>query len=419
MNNEAKASKTIQFGSLMLPALALAVALLAAQPALAQYYGAYNQSAYRAFTWPPISISVTTQNGWVVAQGRSEDNQQRIMWTTRVAPANGPISVRHGYTSAYVESGGRQFVLDYASGQFKELNAGMAVSQDALRSSAYQTPPQQPSVGGGSAYGAKQTAAGNGDKAMDELTKANQRLMDTLNYLESITRLHEAGRATPEDVKNAQKSVDVARAAVRQVQGTALKAIAPELLAEKREVSVTTRPAAMLPKVVPQAREVTEASSRMLQLTADLARAQVELGRLSNPGQDQPRDLDAITRAQSRVNVLASDLQRADRNLQHLRVTEATKSVTKNADEQLKKKIADVEKRILTLTDEHAAAQQAWTQIQDAMRTGEAVSTEETNNAQQRLMNSVKSLSAAKRTLDALYKQASTPANVDTVTGPM
>ncbi|RPI63146.1 MAG: hypothetical protein EHM48_02925, partial [Planctomycetaceae bacterium] len=91
----------------------------------------------KSLTWPPISVNVSLQNGWVVAEGRTTDHAQRLVWRTPIAQGGQGMTVEHGWGSIFVQVGNRQFVVDDATGNTQELKPGDVIRQ-------YQALPNPP-----------------------------------------------------------------------------------------------------------------------------------------------------------------------------------------------------------------------------------------------------------------------------------
>lgn len=354
----------------------------------------------KSLTWPPISVTTTIRNGWVVAQGRSLDGPQHMLWQTPVAPARGAVSLRQGYGSVMVSVGGRRFVLDNATGRAVELRPG-----EVLR----QSPNVTASSSGEGAMGAGPTPPANEAlnlptltdaqrEAVKQLCQTNRQFMEKLVELDRIKRLYDAGKANADDIKAAHAAIADARQLFRQHEAKALQSISPKLGMDKEPAAPAVAPSR---KDNPPTPAVAMAEENLMQLLTEYNKAETQLRTLDTTPNTPPQ---TIAEAQTQVNDLARQLREADVALQQVRLVGERPTLAMAGDD-LRQQILAAEDRLAQATAAHDAAQQKLYDIQDEYERGKAGEAA-LEAAQADLLEAVKSLSVAQRQLAKLHRQA-------------
>ncbi|MFB3890911.1 MAG: hypothetical protein ACE15C_02680 [Phycisphaerae bacterium] len=266
-------------------------------------------------TWPNIGISVSTANGWVVAEGRTEDMNQAIVWRTPLAPMNGPVVVEQAYGSAFVQVGGRQFVIDAATGRTAELRAGQVVRQPWLWGpSATASAPDAPPEAQPAQAAATRPPVDRKEASVERLANASLALSLALSHLDDVYAMVQARKATAADLKAAQQVVDDARKAVQRAQANAVTVVAPEYAAQE-----PAAPAATKPTAPPLSPEMRKAQARVLDLMAQKIKAD---GELEQARTRSPVDEQAVEAARKTAESVTTQLAEADRQLQALRLVD-------------------------------------------------------------------------------------------------
>lgn len=382
-----------------------AAIFLCAAPAQAQFVAG---SDVESFTWPPISVSLQVRNGWIVAEGRALDQTQGVVWRTPLARAGGGAVLRNGWGSAFASVGGRRFIIDYASGETRELKAGEVYRQQWPPF----TPPtaEQPTSPYSSARG--NGARGNDRSALiGDLGRANKTLVEALSSLDSIATMQEKGRATEEDVKNARQNVDLARAAVKQAQADALRVLGPELLPRTTMPAVATRPAVtgatprplVVRPVAPVPESVRKAEGNLMDISAKVIQARRKVEELSSPagGGGDPA---ALATAQEGLRAAEDQLQGADKELQRLRMAESLPPLERLS-KGLQTRISTVSRRLLDLTEEQQSIERQLQRAIQAQRAGDATEGE-VNQLKTRATAVLSNLFDARKELDELRQAA-------------
>lgn len=378
--------------------------IVMAMPGVAAAQSGVYPGMSRSLTWPPISVSVSLQNGWVVAQGRTTDLIQRVVWQVPVAPA-GSFVFQHGWGSVFIQVGTRQFVIDDATGATQELQPGEAVRQFQVlpppgpSALPYAPPPASPRYAAPSpAAAAPGPAAPPG---IEQLSTANQMLMIALGRLDETIRLQKVNQATADDVRKAEAVVNDSRAMVTQAQSIALKQIAPDMLPSptKPVPGPTTKPAPVLPAMTVIDPQVANMQSCVLELTAEYALAQHEVARLRALPPDQVTD-EQIATAQKSAQQSSDQLQAADLQLRDLRMTSGTPK-SWQIDPKLRADITSAERKLIEAIRNHEAAERKVMAAQDALDRKEA-SKDDVAEAQIGLMSALRNISKAQHELDQL-----------------
>jgi len=157
-------------------------------------------------TWPPVSVNITEQNGWVWALGLVEGNDTHVAWRTRLAPAGAGVSVQHGWNTTFVQVSARNYVIDNASGVAHVLGPDEIWRRGETGQEAGGGTPVSP--GDIAAEHAQVTAQ---QAKIAQLTEANQRLTEQLEQLKRLQQLHEQDTVTQAELGEAQMNVEAAR----------------------------------------------------------------------------------------------------------------------------------------------------------------------------------------------------------------
>jgi hypothetical protein len=353
----------------------------------------------QSFTWPLVITSVTTINGWVVAEGRTADQTNKIIWRSPLAPAAGSVAVRNGWGTMFIEIGNRQFIVDDATGQTRELRPGQVVRQDLPWGPGGVPGPRSP--GGPVAPTTQSSVAlsAQAQEMLDAINKANTRLIEALATLEVTARDYDQKKASMEDYQKAREGVRNARLALEQANKGMLSAVPPELTKPAPTptavpaVVVAPRPAKVDPKVA-------DAQKKLMDVTASYVEAQMTLNNLLKK---ESGNTAAINTATDKVRLLASDLDRQDAQLRELRLVEDVEPCPINVKPGDMARIARVEKNILQLNDRYRIVQDQMQQVQQAYA-NKTVDDKQLAEAQAAVVDVMQKITAARRELEDLRR---------------
>jgi hypothetical protein len=232
-------------------------------------------------TWPPITVNVTMENGWVVATGNVDGAIGPALWKSALAPAGPPIAVHQGVLTTFVEVGPRRFVVDDASGRATELGGGAVYRQWGPPWAAPPPPPPPNVVPATSSQPPSLTPAQR--EALQIAAVTQNRLQAAMEHLEKLTATEPSGSAALADAKLAVQAtridVSLGMARVKDEFGSAaMPAIAHP---SPQAVSVKAAAVASVPRPLsppqpagpPVAKEEAQSHDRLLQAQADLQTA--------------------------------------------------------------------------------------------------------------------------------------------------
>jgi hypothetical protein len=242
-------------------------------------------------TWPPITVVVTTENGWVVASGNPQGEVGPSIWKVSLAPAGPALVVQHGISTTLVAVGPRQFVVDDASGQSTELRGGAVYRQWGPRVAA---PPPAP-LYVRQVLAAQPPSLTPAQKAALEAAATTQNRLQAA--LDRLNKLAETGPAGSEALAEARLAAQAARidvslamARVKDEFGSAsLPApLHPASLPTKAPAAIAApapRPApAAQPAPPPLTRDEAISQGQLLQAQANLQRSIMGLNLLRDQG---------------------------------------------------------------------------------------------------------------------------------------
>jgi hypothetical protein len=337
-----------------------------------------------SLTWPRVSVSVTHENGWVVAVGRAMDRSDRIVWRVPLVRGKGSAAIDYGLGTVFVRVGNAQFVIDSATGETIRLRPGEIWRQTWPPTSTQPPPQVTPKTPGGQA--ARNPGA------------ANRQLIQALANFEYVLRLRRMGKASAEDVRLARTSVDLARQALRQAQVKTLKEAAPH--PPVKVTPVATRPARELPERSPAVRS---AESRVMDLAATYDRASLALEKMRR----QKANATKVADAEARLAGLGKETEAAYAALRKLREAEMPSAVKANP--QLRARIKQAEQNVDKRTETYDAAERDFLEVQKAYQGGRA-SAAKLAAAETALLKALEDMTAARRQLSDLVRPAARPA---------
>jgi len=339
-----------------------------------------------SLTWPRISVSVGSQNGQVVAVGRARDASQRVVWRTPLGPSGPGIAVQQGWGTVFVRVGSRQYVIDDATGHAVRLRPGQVWRQPwpPLPPGTSTTPPPPP----------QETPAG----PLDATAQANRQLLEALRHLEVVHQLRRQRRASREDLKRAERSVEIARQALAQAQERAIA----KLRGGPAEHPGSPAPRPAGPPAKPPT--LAEAEKQAMDLAAEYARAVAARDGLRDRPASDPAGKQALAEAEKAVRAASERLQAAEQQLQKLR-TAAGAAEIRSLDPAQRARLAQAEQRIPKLVEDYDQAHRQVLSTQAAFER-KLATPEELTAAQTRLLEALKELSEARRALAELRRGA-------------
>ena len=405
-------------------AASLSVVLAPAGPALAQYGGGggsgIGASGTDSQTWPGITVTTTLSNGWVIAFGRTEDEDSRVMWRVPLCPvANGAgVSMQQGWGTAFIRVGERRFILDSATGRTISIRPGevwrgpfypMRPAQEGVTPPSYNPSASLPAATAPAAAAAPLAGPFTDLPAMAKVREANSRLLVALSNLEQVWRYRQDGTATATDMTNAQRTVTMARRLLRDAQGEAVLEIRrSESRIPARLLPPLPAGAAPSPTSQPTTQEsdlLQDAEGRVTQLLLDFNQAASTCQGLVGKEKAGQASAQQVATAQEAVGELAKDLNQADQMLEDLRRTQSAIVAVQDLHVTSRGAILEAEHRVARLTDKHDAAVRAWLRVVQEYQTNETAALK-VEEAAKNVAAAVKELSAATRELNALREAA-------------
>lgn len=365
----------------------------------------------KGLTWPELNISIRTDGGWIVAEARTSDLQQQLIWRKPLAPAGPGAVIQHGWGSIFVQVGPRQFVIDNATGRVQELRAGQIV-----RAVDPVFPPHRaPAPSGETPGGTQDTSLLTPQQAaMERLSQANQDLAQAMVKMDTMYRLRRSGQATDIELHNSQIAVADARQSVLDAQDSALREITSQTVLPARPTAPTSAPAIvraiMMPPPAKAGPEVIRAERRVLDLTAAYAKASQELDRLRADSTTAPR---AIEQAEAAATALSTQITQADRDLRRLRIEDGITfdklSLT------LQGKMTDAQQRLVLLTSHRDDIEDQLSCVQAFFELGDA-SEAAVQKLQNQLLDTIKKANEVQKELGDLRLAARKELGLEEVT---
>jgi hypothetical protein len=376
-------------------------------------------------TWPPVTASVTTLNGWVYVIGRTEGMNGGEIWRVPLSPAGPAVSVNQGISTTFVTVGPREFLIDDASGDVHELRNGQVWRRFTPRVPGTPSgpPPQGPPQGYPPPPPGDQGALTPAQReALQRTSAADERLQTALSRLDTARKVQ---TATPAMLSEAQDQVDAARKEAagaldslreqfRMVLPPASAAAPPPQpnAPVRTAAAPTARPA---PSPPPQTEQEAQAQEKVLQATADLDAALSELNLLrpvvGKQGEADKVEL-KVAELRRKLDAAALDLRKCQLDAQVDR--------SSALDPSLRPQLAEVAKRVLTLTARMQEAEERVRQARDARQPADAGAPPppDMQQAATSLLTVMRESNAAQQELAKLSLQASAKAPPESTTRP-
>lgn len=385
-------------------------------------------------TWPTVTPSVTSENGWVVLVGRVDGFPNRVAWRVWLAPEDGAVRMEPGSATTYVTIGSREFVVENATGDTHEMRGGRLwrrispgepapepepsiiprTEDDSYQQSyrEYSTgfappqrsggylllpPPDPPSLEGASVD----------DPQSQQIRRYTRLLEDQLDAYEGLIaansrlhRLRQQGDASAPRLRMAQQEVSQAVARIEAIQAQ-IEQQSPDLYALAQAPPSMPRTQDALPFATEeQLGQISELRQRTLTLNTRLRdqRQAIQQMRLNSAPRHE------IIQATEQLELVERELDDTQAQLDFAQIV-ASAPAGKYVDPDLRQRMGRSEREVLALIEQRQQARRGvrWAQI---MSDEGRISGLQRQDIVDRLQTVERQLASAKRELGDLQQIA-------------